>query len=313
MNIKRTVIDLSKKGVSRANEITDTITRNRHCLDLVLSWSLNKMPTDQELSFPLSYLELLSDCLGEKNIHVQEIKSESNSDSDIASKRFSSLIDTLHHLPPLDFSVVEDIAKIADHCRGNLQSMESSEWMGDVRSHFEMSSSFGVKGRILATITRFMRCKNCLELGTAYGMSALFILESINKLDANFQLATIEGGEPQFSIASELLKKRYGDHVNCEFGWTYDVLPKLVPTLAEIDFLFHDAGHSKKDYIQDFEAVLPALSSGAVAIIDDIRWADSRFYEGDPQCYEGWMEIVKNPRVRRAVEVDKNIGVLLLS
>jgi predicted O-methyltransferase YrrM len=178
----------------------------------------------------------------------------------------------------------------------------------DVGKHFDISSSFGWKGRILSEIVRFMRPSNCLEFGTAYGMSSLFILGASKEA----HLTTVEAMEPQFSIASQILQERYGDRVRCEFGLTDNVLPHVLPSMGGVDFLFHDAGHSFENYTSDFAAVLPHFRPGAVLLLDDIRWSDSRFYDGDPRCYEGWMEIVHHPRVRRAVEIDRTLGLALL-
>ena len=76
--------------------------------------------------------------------------------------------------------------------------------------------------------------------------------------------------------------------------------------------MYHDAGHSKKHYIEDFHTVLPAMKPGAVILFDDIRWKDPRFMPTNPQCYEGWKEVVKHPRVRQAVEINNDMGLLLL-
>ena len=93
---------------------------------------------------------------------------------------------------------------------------------------------------------------------------------------------------------------------------TQEALPQMVKSLKGLDFLFHDAGHSKESYIRDFQAVLPILKPGSVALIDDIRWEGERFYKGDPQCYEGWKEIVSHPRVKRAAEISDTMGLVLL-
>ncbi len=231
---------------------------------------------------------------------------------DTSTKRFSFLVDVLRQVPPIELSSAAEIALIADCYRGNLQPIEGNAWVGDVRSHFRMSSSFGTKGRILTTVVRFTQSKECLELGTVYGMSALFILEALKAPGTETHLTTLEGGEPQFSMSSKILRNRYGNHVSCEFGRIQVGLPRIVKTLEHVDFLFHDAGHSKDDYTRDFRTVLPILAPGAVVLIDDIRWEDPRFFQGNPRCYEGWMEVLNHSRVRRAVEINDTMGLLLL-
>jgi len=314
MNIKSSLIKRIVTGVRRATKIADRAAQNRHDLDIVVSQSLQKLTSSKDLLFPLAFVELLGDCLKETTLkEIQNIKTELDPKDDVSSKRFSSLIDALRHLPPVEFSSAKEIALIADSYRGDLEPTELDHWAGDVRSHFEMSSSFGTKGRILSTIVRFTQARQCLELGTAYGMSALFILEALKTRGKDAHLTTLEGFEPQFSISSKTLKTRYGNQVSCEFGLTQKALPTIVKSLERVDFLFHDAGHSREHYVRDFHTVLPILAPGAVVLIDDIRWDDPRFSGGNPGCYEGWVEILNHPRVRRAVEINGSMGLLLLS
>ena len=206
----------------------------------------------------------------------------------------------------------EKIGLVADHYRTLRQPLEYA-WAADICHHFQASSSFGKTGRILSAIIRFARSERCLEAGTAYGMSALFILEAIrNNLGAG-HLRTVEGFEALYSLSSSMLKERYGDMVSCHLGNTQDELPKLAKTAGPFDFMFHDAGHSREDYIRDFNAVKDSFSPGAVVLFDDIRWENLRISKGRPmRCYEGWMEVCADTKVRRAVEVDNNLGLLLL-
>ena len=206
----------------------------------------------------------------------------------------------------------EALAKIANAYSGNANSLESGRWVGDVRAHFEMTSSFGHKGRTLATIIRFMRCQRCLELGTAYGMSAMFILEALSKQGSHTHLTTVDGFELLYKIASERLQGLYPDRIACEYGWTSAVLPRLVKFLEPVDFMFHDAGHSRKDYVEDFNATLPLLVPGAVVLFDDISWNDPRFAANNPQCHKGWLEVASHPKVRWAVEIGQEMGLVLL-
>jgi hypothetical protein len=74
----------------------------------------------------------------------------------------------------------------------------------------------------------------------------MFVLGMQSYLDWTIHLTTVEGCEPQFTLAHQRLKQRYQDAITCHFGWTQDVLPKLMSTLGPIDFMFHDAGHTRE-------------------------------------------------------------------
>ena len=312
MQFGKRVTHLIKRLAATASEQAEAVARDRHNLDIVLASALRKVGTSQPLSFPAAYVDLLRGCLEEKTQTIREVKADKGPTADGYTKRFSTLCDSLRFIPPVELRVAEDVALIADSYRQNQKPFEAERWAGDVALYFEFSSSFATKGRILSAIVRFMRSTQCLELGTAYGMSAVFILDALSKQDTPTHLTTIEAGESQFSHASEMLQKRYGDRVSCEFGLTQDVLPRLLKTLGPVDFLFHDAAHTLEAYVGDFQSVLPSLPAGSVALIDDIRWEDSRFSHGSTHCYEGWMQIVSHPRVRRAIEIDGSMGLALL-
>jgi predicted O-methyltransferase YrrM len=312
MNVKRLLIDSFIKAASKHSEIAEQTARDRRNSDIVLSWALEKFGSSTDILFPVDYVEFLRDCIEKKRLKIQEIKADSSTSRDSSAKRFSSLVDALRHVPPIEFSIAQEIALIADSYRGNPQLIEHDQWAGEVRSHFEISSSSGTKGRILTTVARFTQSRHCLELGTAYGISALFILEALKKRGTDTHLTTLEGLEPQFSMSSKILKNRYSNHVSCEFGWIQEVLPRIVRSLECLDFLFHDAGHNGEEFVRDFHTVLPILTPGALVLFDDIHWEDPRFSQGKPHSYEGWMEVLQHQRVRRAVEIDDMMGLLLV-
>jgi predicted O-methyltransferase YrrM len=216
----------------------------------------------------------------------------------------------------VEFSAAREIALIADRNCGLADSYELNfgpwSFSADVGLHFLMSSSFGAKGRLLYNVVRFMRSERCLELGTAYGMSTFFILAALEKYTKSGCLATIEGGEPQFTLASTALKARYPQNVVCYFGFIDKVLPDALKSLGPVDFVFHDAGHRREDYIRDFDQFSASLAHGAVVFFDDIRWEKPKHLAEDPHSYEGWLQVVAHPRVRRAVEIDNALGLLFI-
>jgi predicted O-methyltransferase YrrM len=273
-----------------------------------------------QVHYPESYGETLLDCLNAQTIAVQplvELKAVTDEALQIASARFKTLLDTIANLPTLDFGTAQLIAQVADTYRHNYQPLDSHGWQGDVSSHFQMSSSSGTKGRILSTIVRCMRAHCGIEVGTAYGMSALFTLEMMQALHpSDYFLATLEGSKSPYELSSKLLRGRYGDRVAPYLGWTPKKLPQMVTELKatgrQFDFVFHDAGHSRKDYINDVTTLLPLLKPGAVVLVDDIRWNDPRFCDGDPQTYEGWLELTQHARVIGAAEINWDLGILLI-
>jgi predicted O-methyltransferase YrrM len=302
--------EMASRAVDFVARHTHKAVRDAENVDICLS-ILCRPESLTEIRFPVAYVEFLRTCIEHAKCGVKEVKRNSGTDNE--NDRFTTLLEVLgSSLPPIEFSVAKTIAVIADHYRTLRQPLEAA-WAGDISHHFQGASSFGKKGRILSTIVRFARTKLCLELGTAYGMSALFILEAIRSNLETGHLRTVEGWDPLYSLSSSMLGERYGDMVSCHLGDIQDELPKLAKTAGPFDFMFHDDGHSGEAYIRDFNAVKEAFSPGAVVLFDDIRWEDLRMTKGHPaRCYEGWMEVCADTRVRRAVEVDYNLGLLLL-
>jgi predicted O-methyltransferase YrrM len=311
-----TIIDnlknLALRGMRQFANATQDAQKGDRDVDIVLFAHLLGPDTLPRINFPVSYVEFLRHCMEPAAHRVVVVKSERGS-TDVPIKKFEMLVDQLREgLPAIEYPVAREIGLIADRYRSLREPLEFPQRMADLGLHFSISSSFGVKGRILFNVIRLMRSECCLEIGTAYGMSALFILAALKSYAQSGFLATIEGYKPVFLLSSSLLKQKYGEMVSCHYGQSTDVLPQLLPSLGKIDFLFHDAAHSREAYISDFNEALRNLSPGATVLVDDIRWEDPRLAAGEANTYEGWKTIISHPRVRRAVEIDEMLGLLLL-
>lgn len=299
------------------NVLYDRYLRDKSNTDLVIAQSLQEIASnpEQHISFPAEYAELLRGCIESKKLTLKYIKKPDSSIKKTPEvKRFFTLLEVLEkNLLPIEITTAKEIAAIADSYRQISAVYQESNWVGDVHTHFHNSSSFGEKGRILNTVVRIMRSQNCLELGTAYGMSALFICEAMKSISDGGKLTTIEGGEQQHKLAKKMLQERYSSEVECLLGFTDEVIPSILPSLGQLDFVFHDAGHKKENYIRDFNNLLPALKSGAIFLLDDIRWSSPLLYDKDTACYEGWLEITNHPQVLAAVEINKTLGAILMA
>ena len=308
MNIKnklRSILDKSIQYVQRKWTNPD--------VEIFLKASLAGSQELSDLNDPMAYITNLRKCIEPLRFNISSIKYDNQQKNDIASLRFSNLIQRLqYNLPPIPFPIAKTIAEYADEYFGNLSSIELKNYAADVAEHFRISSSTGNKGRLLATVVRFMRPKTCLELGTCYGMSAVVIISMLRAIGDFESFDTIDCNEPMFSLSKETLTNKFGDLVTCNKGLIQKELPKILKSKNHFDFVFHDAGHSREDYINDFNMMEPHLSSGAVIIFDDLHCDDPRFSVNPPHTYEGWKEILKHQRVKRAVEVNKNIGLILI-
>ncbi|HEY3846428.1 MAG TPA: class I SAM-dependent methyltransferase [Acetobacteraceae bacterium] len=304
--------------ISRVRRLLTRVTkifirvRYQHNVDIALSGLLGDGRSLTGKNDAAAYVGFLRACIEPTKLHIEVIKSvENHRDAD--ATRFATLIDALRHVPPVPAGTALAIADRADWFRGSTLPCDEERWAGDVGLAFSIASASGYKGRILSAIVRLCGAKQCLELGTAFGLSAMFIIEQQQRLGCGCHLTTVEGSNPQFELARDHLTKAYGAAVTCHFGFTQKLLPELARATGPIDFMFHDAGHSREDYVNDFGAIVDALAPGCAVLIDDIRWEDARFYRGVPNTYGGWREVVAHPRVRRAIEIDGAMGLMQLA
>ena len=313
MSLRDRVKGLIRSTAGVSAEQWQRSTLDNRNVEVVLN-SLLASTSFSSLHFPVQFVELVRGCIESScTCRLRELKVDTQPTADAAGKRFATLKDALvRGLPPVALAATSEIALVADQNRSLSAAHEVGNWAGDMGIHFGGTSSFAKKGRILYNIVRIMRSERCLELGTAYGMSALFILAALKKYSPSGSLATVEGSAKLAAISSPILKQRYPATVSCEFGWASTVLPELTKSLTKIDFLFHDAGHSRTDYINDFNNVVNQLAPGAVVLFDDIRWEDPRLI-ANPDTYGGWKAVVANSRVRQAMEIDDLLGLLLMS
>ena len=300
-----------RRSLTRMTKIGIRIRYQRN-VDIALAGLLGDGSSLTKKNDAAAYVGFLRACIEPTKLHIEVIKSAGNQ-QDADAIRFATLIDTLRHVPPVPVRTALAIADRADWFRGSALPYNEEHWSGDVGLHSAIASSSGYKGRILSAIVRLCGARQCLELGTAFGLSAMFIIEQQQRLGGACHLTTVEGSNPQFELARDHLTKAYGASVTCHFGYTQKLLPDLARAGTLINFMFHDAGHSRDDYVNDFGAIVGALAPGSVVLIDDIRWEDKRFYQGVPNTYGGWREVVAHPRVRRAIEIDGAMGLMQLA
>lgn len=136
-----------------------------------------------------------------------------------------------------------------------------------------------VQGRVLASLSRMLRPRRVLEIGTFVGYSALCLAEGVEE---GGEVVTIEKNDELEDIIHEnLASSPYGERVHLEIGGAEEVLPRLQ---GVFDLVFLDA--DKRRYLEDLQAVLPLLRSDGWILADNTLWdghiADPA-YDGDPQ------------------------------
>lgn len=262
------------------------------------------------LNDPVAYASFLRGSLGRRGCQLVEVKRQPAPDSIRESaSRFEALTDVLKNLPAIHPATAMRMGLLIDRYKASRVPTGNESWAADVGFRIGRASCPPDKGRVLGAVVRNMRSTHGLELGTAFGVSAMYMLAA----SPEFTLDTVELNEPQFSISSAELASRYGDRATCHRGSSHEVIPAIGLKERSVDVFFHDAYHSRATYVGDFEIALPYLAAGGVALFDDIRWEDRRFTRGEAaETYAGWRTVVEHPRVLRAIEVDEGLGLALL-
>jgi predicted O-methyltransferase YrrM len=277
--------------------------------DIVLS-ALMTPTLVAQLHDPVRFVSFVRGCLGRVSCRVVPVQQrEAPPSLREFANRFSALLDTFRDVPALTPATALRLGHVADTLRASRQPTDGAQWAADDGILFDLCSTPPEKGRVLATIVRLMRSHRSVEIGTAYGLSALFTLTE----QAISELHTIEINESLHTQAAAWLRTYHPDRAVCHLGSSHNVLPRLGLKEASVDFLFHDGYHSHASYVRDFGLALPLLSPGAVVVFDDIRWEEPRFTEGQPaHTYAGWRAVVDHSRVIHAVEIDGGLGLALL-
>lgn len=146
--------------------------------------------------------------------------------------------------------------------------------------------------RMLYRLTRHMRPSLCLELGTSFGISALYMAAGF----PSARIVTLEGCENTSAMAMKNFQHFPEYSLSLHQGDFKTVLPQLLPSLNEpVDLLFLDGHHQYEATLAYFDQCLPYLSESAVVIVDDIRWSEG--------MRRAWKELCHHPKVRMSMDI----------
>ena len=122
------------------------------------------------------------------------------------------------------------------------------------------------QGRVLSMLSKIIRPKNILEIGTYTGYSALCLCEGLQK---DGQLHTIDVNEELFDMQRIYFDKSgYGPQIVQHTGDAKTIIPTLNRTF---DLVFIDA--EKSEYPHYFELVIEKTASGGIILSDNVLWS----------------------------------------
>lgn len=122
------------------------------------------------------------------------------------------------------------------------------------------------QGRLLSIISKLIRPKTILELGTFTGYSALCLAEGMQK---DGELHTIDINEELVGFQRRYFdQSEYGHQIHQHLGPALEIIPKLKLTF---DLVFMDA--DKPNYINYFHQIIDKLNPGGVILSDNVLWS----------------------------------------
>ena len=122
------------------------------------------------------------------------------------------------------------------------------------------------QGRVLSMLSKLLRPKSILEIGTYTGYSAICLAEGLAE-DGN--LTTIDVNEENRWLALKYFKKtNNSERIESLVGNALEIIPTLQ---TSYDLVFIDA--DKENYAAYFDLIVPKLKSGALILSDNVLWS----------------------------------------
>ena len=122
------------------------------------------------------------------------------------------------------------------------------------------------QGRVLSLLSKLIRPKNILEIGTFTGYSALCLAEGLQK---DGQLHTIDINEELVDFQRKYFEaSNFGLQITQHLGPALEIIPTLN---LSFDLIFMDA--DKENYLNYFHQIIDKLNSGGVILSDNVLWS----------------------------------------
>lgn len=133
------------------------------------------------------------------------------------------------------------------------------------RSDKSMLSGF-YQGRFLAMLSKMLRPRRVLEIGTFMGYSALCLAEG---LTGDGRVITLDVNEETNRIAKEFWTQAgFESKIEARLGEAAEIIPALDETF---DLVFIDA--DKRNYSNYYDLVFPKLRLGGLIVADNVLWS----------------------------------------
>ena len=155
------------------------------------------------------------------------------------------------------------------------------------------------QGRLLSLLSKIIRPKNILEVGTFTGFATLCLAEGLP--DAGF-IHTIDKNDEFVAIQNKYFQKSgFREKIKQYLGNAREIIPQMT---HKFDLVFIDA--DKRYYPEYFEIILPKMNKGGIILADNVLWygkvADADAKDAETNALKKYNKILaKDPRVEMLI------------
>lgn len=122
------------------------------------------------------------------------------------------------------------------------------------------------QGRVLSMLSKLIRPKNILEIGTYTGYATLCLCEGMQE---NGIVHTIDIKEELVDFQRKYFDQSpWGNQIVQHLGEAIAIIPTLEATF---DLVFIDA--DKENYLNYYDLIVPKMSKGGIILSDNVLWS----------------------------------------
>jgi predicted O-methyltransferase YrrM len=126
--------------------------------------------------------------------------------------------------------------------------------------------SGGFQGRVLSMVSKMIKPKNILEIGTFTGYSAICLAEG---LDEKGTLVTIDINEELYNMVNGYFEESpFKNQIDYRIGNALNIIPELK---NNFDLVFIDA--DKINYATYYDLIIDRLNPNGYIIADNVLWS----------------------------------------
>lgn len=153
------------------------------------------------------------------------------------------------------------------------------------------------QGRVLSMLSKLIRPKRILEIGTYTGYSALCLAEGMH---SEGELHTIEVNEELYDLQQRYFQESaYRSQIVQHIGNALEIIPDLE---GPFDLVFIDA--HKMEYDAYFEQVMDKVQTGSIILSDNVLWSGKVVEEVESTDYATQALMAYNRKLKEDPRVE---------